>query len=92
MATTTITAPTQKTVEGIVLRLLANLLGKDTEDLRGELHANGKNMPVDSLDLLDILVEFRKETGITIPKSKLRRRTTRSVAAFAEFAAREGKK
>jgi acyl carrier protein len=92
MATTTTTAPAQKTVEGIVLRLLADLLGKDAGDLRAELRANGENMPVDSLDLLDILVEFRKETGITIPKSKLRRRTTRSVAAFAEFAAREGKK
>jgi hypothetical protein len=34
-------------------------------------------------------VEFRQRTGLTIPKKKVRRRTMRSVAAFAEFAARE---
>jgi acyl carrier protein len=46
-------------------------------------------MPVDSLDLFDVLAEFRQRTGLTIPKRKLRRDTMRSVGAFASFAARE---
>ncbi|MGA2927144.1 MAG: hypothetical protein ABSG43_14300 [Solirubrobacteraceae bacterium] len=48
-------------------------------------------MPVDSLDLMDILVEFRQCTGLRIPKKKLRRRDMRSVRAFAQFAAREAR-
>jgi acyl carrier protein len=88
--TTTTTTPAQQAIEQIVLELLANLLKKDPEELRTELLAGGTGMPVDSLDMLDILVEFRKRTNITIPKRKLRRRTMRSIGAFAEFAAKEG--
>ena len=51
----------------------------------------GSAMPVDSLDLMDILVEFRQRTGLRIPKRKLRRRDMRSVRAFSKFAAREGR-
>jgi acyl carrier protein len=93
MATATITIPpAQQAIEDIVLELLANLLKKDAHDLRRELLAQGAGMPVDSLDMLDILVEFRKRTGLTIPKPKLKRRTMRSVGAFAEFAAKEGQR
>lgn len=93
MATrTTTTTPAQQALEDIVLRLLAKLHKKDPEDLRAELLGGGEHMPVDSLDMLEILVEFRKQTQITIPKSKLRRRTMRSIAAFAAFAAREGQR
>jgi acyl carrier protein len=90
-ADTTATAAQQE-IEQVVLELLADLLKKSTGDLRTELQAGGTGMPVDSLDMLDILVEFRKRTGITIPKRKLRRRTMRSVEAFAEFAAKEGER
>ena len=70
------------------MSLLADLLTKDPDELRRELVAT--NMPVDSLDLFDTLVEFRQRTGITLPKRKLRRHIMRSVTAFAEFAAQEG--
>ncbi|MHB8613337.1 MAG: hypothetical protein ACYDAL_13045 [Candidatus Dormibacteraceae bacterium] len=72
------------------MSLLADLLTKDPAELRRELVAAGSNMPVDSLDLFDTLVEFRQRTGITLPKRKLRRHIMRSVTAFAEFAAQEG--
>jgi acyl carrier protein len=93
MATTTaIPTPTwsETQIADLVLELLGDLLGTDTDDLRTELQDKGSAMPVDSLDLFDVLVEFRQRTGLRIPKRKLRRRTMRSVQAFAEFAAREG--
>jgi acyl carrier protein len=64
---------------------------RDANDLRAELLAAGSRMPVDSLDLFDVLVEFRQVTGITLPKRKLRRRFMRSVKDFADFASKEGR-
>lgn len=83
------TRPTQTQITEIVIELLGGLLKKDPGDLRAELEAKGTGMPVDSLDLFDVLVEFRQRTGLKIPKKKVRRRTMRSVAAFSEFAALE---
>ncbi len=84
------TTPTEAQIASVVIELLGGLLEKDPAELRTELEAKGAGMPVDSLDLCDILVEFRQRTGLKIPKGKLRRSTMRSVAAFAAFAAREG--
>lgn len=93
MSTTTIapptTTPTESQIADLVIELLGDLLKTDPDDLRSELLSKGAAMPVDSLDLFDVLVEFRQRTGLKIPKRKLRRRTMRSVTAFAEFAARE---
>ena len=79
---------TETQIEELVIELLGDLLETDIEDLRTELLAKGAAMPVDSLDLFDVLVEFRQRTGLSIPKKKLRRNTMRSVKAFAAFAAR----
>jgi acyl carrier protein len=94
MATTTTPAPPQTgwseaQISDLVVGLLADLLHEDAGDLRAELLEKGGGMPVDSLDLFDVLAEFRQRTGLTIPKRKLRRDTMRSVGAFASFAARE---
>jgi acyl carrier protein len=83
------TTPNQAEIATIVIELVAALLDKDPDELRTELQAKGTGMPVDSLDLCDVLVEFRQRTGLKIPKRKLRRGTMRSVAAFAAFAVRE---
>jgi len=84
------TTPTEAQIASILIELLGGLLDEDPVELRAKLKAKGTGMPVDSLDLCDILVEFRQRTGLKIPKRKLRRSTMRSVAAFAAFAAREG--
>lgn len=94
MATTTASTPpqtgwTETQIVDLVVDLLADLLHEDAGDLRAELLQKGGGMPVDSLDLFDVLAEFRQRTGLTIPKRKLRRHTMRSVGAFAAFAARE---
>lgn len=82
---------TETQITELIIELLGDLLKTDPNDLRAELLGKGAAMPVDSLDLFDVLVEFRQRTGLTIPKKKLRRRTMRSVTAFAEFASREAK-
>lgn len=82
---------TQAELEDLLLELLADLLDHDAADLRPELLEKGALMPVDSLDLFDVLQEFRKRTGLCIPVRKLRSRTMRSVRLFAQFAAREGR-
>jgi acyl carrier protein len=73
------------------MELLARLLHEDPEDLRRDLIDKGSAMPVDSLDLFDILVEFRQQTGLSIPKRKLGRQTMRSVQAFSRFVASEAR-
>jgi acyl carrier protein len=94
MATTTTPASprtgwTEAEITDLVVELLADLLAEDADDMRAELLEKGSGMPVDSLDLFDVLAEFRQRTGLRIPKRKLRKHTMRSVRAFAEFAARE---
>ncbi|HWT92970.1 MAG TPA: hypothetical protein VN238_08250 [Solirubrobacteraceae bacterium] len=79
-------------VEELVLELLADELGEDAGTLRARLLEKGAAMPIDSLELFDILVDLRKRTGLRIPKKKLRRQTMRSVKLFCEFVAREGHK
>jgi acyl carrier protein len=80
---------TKDDVEELALELLGELLGKTPAALQNELLAKGAAMPVDSLDMFDILKEFHERTGLTIPKKKVRRQTLRSVSAFAEFVAKE---
>lgn len=95
MSTTTPAAITptwnEDRLAGLVVELLADLLDEDRSQLERDLRDKGTGMPVDSLDLMDILIEFRQRTGLRIPKKKLRRRDMRSVQAFAEFAAREAR-
>lgn len=81
---------TQQDIETVMIELLADEEGQDPDELRRQLLDKDATMPVDSLAMFDVLVEFRKRTGLTIPKRKLRRRTMRSVKAFADFAAKEG--
>ena len=77
-------------IEDLVVDLLAALLNEESDQLRQRLLDEGEHMPVDSLDLFDIIVEFRARTGLRLPVRKLGRQTMRSVRLFAEFAAKEG--
>ncbi len=100
MASTTHTTPSRTTpparrwtareIEDEIVSLLAALLRKDPAGLRRELEEKGGALPVDSLDLLDVLADFHQRTGIRkIPKKKLTQRVMRSVKEFSTFVARE---
>jgi acyl carrier protein len=80
---------TAREIEVVVLDLLAIQLNEDRSALERRLLDGGGDMPIDSLDLFDVLVDFRQQTGITIPKRKLGHKTMRSVRRFAQFAAGE---
>jgi acyl carrier protein len=82
---------TVEEVETLTLELLSALLGEDPDALRHQLIQKGAAMPVDSLDMFDILKDFRDRTGLTIPKAKLRRQTLKSVHTFAEFVVQEAR-
>jgi acyl carrier protein len=76
-------------VEALVFELLGEELGEEPDALRDRLLGGGAGMPIDSLELFDILVDLRKRTGLRIPKKRLRRQTMRSVKEFCDFIARE---
>lgn len=80
---------TQAAIEDLVLHLLSEQMEEDEAELRTRLQEKGEKMPIDSLEMFDMLAEFRKETGLRIPVRKLRTNTLCSVRAFAEFAAEE---
>lgn len=81
---------TIETLKDLVIELLAEALQEDPDALRARLLETDDAMPIDSLDLLDVLQEFRTRTGLRMPVRKLRHHTMRSVQAFAEFAVAEG--
>ena len=78
---------TKEAIEGVILDLLGRLIHEDPDELRRRLLEKGSLMPVDSLDLFDVLQEFRQATGLSVQVRQLGRQTMRSVGAFSEFVA-----
>jgi acyl carrier protein len=85
----TTTAPTipltKARVIDLTLDLLATYLVEDRQSLRARLQADGPNMPIDSLDLFDVLSEVRQQTGLKLPAKECKRDTLRSLDALADF-------
>jgi acyl carrier protein len=77
-------------IEVVLLDLLGELLNEDVDELRRRLLEQGPTMPVDSLDVFDVLADFRRVTGLRVPLRKLRRNTMRSVKTLSEFVEKEG--
>jgi len=77
---------TQNGLEKLVIELVAAEEGVAPATFRTELEAKGDAMPIESLKVFNILVEFFKRTGLIIPK-KVPPGTMRSVKRFAKFAA-----
>jgi acyl carrier protein len=77
--------------EALILELLADECDETPTELRERLSRQGPAMPIDSLELLEIVVELRKRTNLTLLTSKLTRRATKSVHAFADYIANETK-
>jgi acyl carrier protein len=85
MPTTTTPTLTGPIVIDMTLDCLANYLAEDKHRLRARLQSEGPNMPIDSLDLFDVLSEVRQQTGLKLPSKKCKRDTLRSLEAFADF-------
>jgi acyl carrier protein len=89
MSTTT-AAPTTTWTETTLKETLVDILVPYLGTTREELTARGPGMPIDSLDLFDVLPDFWKVTGLKVPTKELRRRTMRSVDAFVAYVAERG--
>lgn len=95
MTTTTDLPPATWTVAAlklVLLEMLAPYLGMTLPDLTARLSAAGQGMPVDSMDLFDVLPDFWKATGLKVRTTELRRSTMSSVDAFIAYVAIWGKK
>jgi hypothetical protein len=79
------TAPALKTA---LLDILVPYLGTTREGLQ----AKGPGMPIDSLDLFDVLPDFWKATGLKVPTKALRRRTMQSIDEFVTYVSTFGVK
>ncbi|TCB94448.1 acyl carrier protein [Micromonospora zingiberis] len=79
-----LTGPTVETIIGVVVRLLADERGESEADVRDELAEGGWELPIDSLRLVEILVQLEQELGVEVPADVESARSMRSVRAFAE--------
>jgi acyl carrier protein len=66
-----------------VIDLLADLQGRDPEEVLTELTEGGQELPVDSLLIVEILTRIEDDLSIRIPADAQAARSTRSVRAFA---------
>ena len=84
-------ASTIPALKAIALELLAAYLSTTATQLEEDLAARGAGLPVDSMDLFDVLPDFWKRTGLKVPTKQLTRRTMRSLDAFVTYVATWGK-
>lgn len=74
---------TEEDVEDIVIELLAAERGMRPAELREELEAAGADLPVDSVLMVEVLVNVEKRCGVRIPADPEAARSLRSVKEFA---------
>lgn len=70
-------------VEDIILGFLAEDAGCAVEQLREELLGGGREMPVDSLLAVEVLVRVQNATGVKLPATPDTAVAMRSVRWFA---------
>ncbi|WBB93347.1 phosphopantetheine-binding protein [Verrucosispora sp. WMMC514] len=79
-----LTGSTVDAIIEVVVRLLAEERGQSEVDVRDELMDGGWELSIDSLRLVEILVQLEQELGVEIPADVDSARSMRSVRAFAE--------
>jgi acyl carrier protein len=68
----------------VVIRLLSEERGESEVDTRAWLEEAGRELPIDSLLIVEILTKVEQECGVTIPADVEAARSMRSVVSFAE--------
>lgn len=82
MATTTGTL-TVIDIIGIVIGLLAEESHVPPSELRAKLEADGQELPVNSLLVVEVLTKVEAACGVRLPVTKAVAMSTRSVLSFA---------
>lgn len=79
-----VTDPTVEAIVDVIVRLLAVERGESEADVRERLEEGGRELPIDSLRLVEILTRIQQELGVELPANVTSARSMRSVRAFAE--------
>jgi acyl carrier protein len=74
----------RREIENLIVALLAELQGQDPEALRSKLAIAGEEMPVDSLLIVEILVQVQEVYGVELPATAESAKNLASVTSFAQ--------
>jgi acyl carrier protein len=77
--------PTRGDVEAVILELLGKELETDPGELRDQLAASGAELPIDSLILVEIMVDVEKRFGVRVPEDSATAAALQSVSTFVEL-------
>jgi len=66
-----------------------DLRGKSEADIPDDIALFGEGLKLDSLDALELAVAIEERYGVSVPEGEAGQRVFASVAAIAEFVARE---
>ncbi len=75
--------PSTDEITSVVLDFLAEHEGVSPDDLRSELEQGGRELPVDSLLVVEILTLIEERYQVAIPADREAAQATGSVQAFA---------
>jgi acyl carrier protein len=67
----------------LIVDLLAQDAGRDSQELRRELEELGETLPVDSLLAAEVLTRVESAVGVSLPATTETARALRSVQTFA---------
>jgi acyl carrier protein len=74
----------RREIENLIIALLAEIQGKDPETLRSELEAAGEKLPIDSLLVVEILVQVQEVYGVDLPANVESAKNLATVTSFAQ--------
>ena len=74
----------RREIENLIITLLAELQGKDPETLRSELETAGEKLPIDSLLIVEILVQVQEVCGVELPANVESAKNLATVTSFAQ--------
>ncbi|WP_327591527.1 acyl carrier protein [Streptomyces chartreusis] len=75
--------PSTDDITSVVIDFLAEHEGVTPDELRSELGHGGRELPVDSLLVVEILTRIEERYQVAIPADREAAQATRSVQAFA---------
>jgi acyl carrier protein len=84
VVTLTLTAVGTDEVVDVVVDFLAEVEERSARDVMAELAANGAELSIDSLRIVEILTRVEKRYGVLLPADPVMARSTRSVLSFAQ--------
>jgi acyl carrier protein len=77
--------PTRVDVEAVILELLGKEFKTEPGELREQLAASGAELPIDSLIIIEILVEVETRFGVRVAEDAATAAALQSVSAFTDL-------